>query len=183
MAGQIYENCLVEPTHYLDIYGGRYHAQSFIPVATHNVGYVGVLIRRLGNCGTVILELQGDNSGKPNNVAISFGTLLQSSIPEGNDGVEVFLEAVLDSQPVLEVGMVYWLVVKAPDGTGAISNKARVYSAYSADGSAYSQGQKASTLNGGDSWSVQTTYDLIFAEYGPEESVGVNPKIDEYWSW
>jgi hypothetical protein len=178
MPGQIYENELSFSSIAGDdsTYSGFLNAQSFVPGITHSVAFVGMyLSKRAGDRtpGNLSIEIQSDNSDKPDGVAIASCVVLSVTLPIIPD--RSFVITALDRNPILQSGTKYWIVTSSP-GVGVFNN---IYSGIT-NSNLYDAGKRIFSSNGGTSWSGVSAIDSLFAEYGPENTMQFSPTGTNY---
>lgn len=164
----IYESC---PTCVDDgnvtIYADNWAAQTFTPIQAHDVQYLQLKLQRVGTCTGVLAKIAitkttGGNTtyaGKPSGSDQAYGYVDVSKITDSGNGT--WYTITLNKTYHLEYNVHYAIVVDVIEG-GDGSNY--LIWRYDDDG-AYTVGDRETSINGGDDWTVETD-DFMFRTWG-----------------
>lgn len=85
-------------------------SQSFKPSVSAELAGISLNVKKIGNPGDLVLKIVDDNNGKPGTTVLGSGTIPASLITTAYG----FVEATLDSAPVLAGDQAYWIIAIAP---------------------------------------------------------------------
>ena len=83
--------------------------QSFVPSATNTIAKVVVYIKKVGDPNNLTIKIVSDNNGVPSKTVLASGNISASTIT----GSYNWIESGLDSNPTLNAGQKYWLILVA----------------------------------------------------------------------
>lgn len=84
-------------------------AQSFIPSATNTIAKVVVYMKKIGSPNDLTIKIVSDNNGVPSKTVLASGSINSSNIT----GSYAWIEGSLSSNPTLNAGQKYWLILIA----------------------------------------------------------------------
>jgi hypothetical protein len=153
-----------EPTrdNAFNIYGGRWKSQTFTVGTTganenHTITSVTLYLGHKGNpLGSFNVSIRATSNGKPTGNDLTFGSIPCSTIHNG------WYEISFDTPCVLLAGTQYSLIARATSCTSSVND---IYWATLMSGG-YSGGKKYDSTNSGSSWTMDSTEDFLFREYG-----------------
>ena len=142
--------------------------ETFIAGSTHDAGAIHLWLYHDNNPGDLTVSLTAtDGAGKPTGGALASGTILEANIPEGQ-GNAAWVEVVFPSPYSVSNTVKYAIVLSAP------SSEAQkvVFAGRSTASGGYSNGQIGLSTNGGSSWIVADSPDLLFKVYDESNAPG-----------
>ena len=148
------------------IYGVNWQGQTFTPSTAHKITYVRLLLWRYGSPGTITVSIRATNGeGKPTGGDLCSGWTYAITLPTSSPGE--WRAITLGDGYDLDADTKYAIVVRAPDGD--VDNELR----WRRDASSptYAGGTGVSSSDSGSTWSVLTTLDFMFEDWG--EPLGV----------
>ena len=155
-------------------YGVLWKAQSFTPSVSHTLAQIDLKLFRDGTPGIITVSVRAvDGDHKPTGTDIGgiTGTYDTNDplLTADTDGewVEITFGAGIN----LTAGTEYAIVIRAISGD--ISNSLNIKTDNSSP--AYTDGQHASSVNSGDTWTAVATSDSMFKEYGADLVPGDSP--------
>lgn len=86
-------------------------AQSFIPSATNTIAEVSVYLKKIGAPDNLAIKIVSDNGGVPSKTVLASGSILASNVT----GNYAWIVAGLSSNPTLNAGVKYWLILVDSD--------------------------------------------------------------------
>jgi len=151
------------------IYGDTWAAQTFTPSLKHTIKKVRLKLAKVGNpTWTLTIGIRATSAGKPVGSDLCSGTLDSSTLTT----TPTWYDISLGAGTLLQANTQYAIVVRLAGGD--INN----YVAWRAGtGSPYPGGTYVASEDGGATWSIWATYDLMFEEYADIEG-GIWLRID-----
>jgi len=140
-----------------------WQSQTFTPVIRHNITSVKLKLLRLTGAatpGTLTVSIRKTTAGKPTGDDLCVGTTDGDTITDTSPGE--WREITFTTSPTLIENRVYAIIIKSSaDDTGNAI-------AWRADNSSpsYAGGSRVHTQDLGVTWTIFTTTDLMFEEYG-----------------
>lgn len=141
--------------------GTVWHAQTFEVDEAYNISFVLLKLHRYNNCGTVTVSIRGTVDGYPTSGPdLCSATLAESAIIPTTPGK--WYPFNFPTEPLLEVGKKYAIVVRAPSGDINNSLKWR----WNSLGSDFTEGYKYSSNDSGETWDEPAELgDCMFETY------------------
>lgn len=141
------------------VYGATWRAQTFTPLVSHTIAKVRLPLERQGLPGTFTISIRAtDGDGKPTG-----GDLCSASI-NGNilPGIPEWQTINFGTGYPLIANTQYAIVTRAPSGS------IHIWVGWAADvtSPAYTRGSRANSTDSGLSWTLMTTWDFKFEEWG-----------------
>ena len=84
-------------------------AQSFVPSATNTIAKVVVYLKKIGDPNDLTIRIVSDDNDAPSKTVLASGNISASNIT----GNYAWIEGSLDSNPTLNTGQKYWLILSA----------------------------------------------------------------------
>jgi hypothetical protein len=153
----VYENYKSGEDGQGNIYGNNWEAQTFTPLAAHNITKLYLKICRTGNPGIITAGIRATDAGnKPTGSDLTSGTIDSSTLPAGTS---IWVRITLTSL-ALSASTRYAIVVRTAGGD--INN----YLIWRADvtSPSYTRGARCYSTNGGSTWTEDTAADYMFEE-------------------
>jgi len=152
------ENWIYDGAAYTEVGGTDWRAQSFLcgyatPWQAYQVTSIQLRGYAYQSSGDFTVGIYSSVSGKPGSLLIS-KTVSKSSLPSGSSN---WFEITFDDPYLLTLNSVYHIVSSASSGTVRLQ-----------DQNGYSGGSFAYSSDGGSSWTVSGTIDMVFAVWGIE---------------
>lgn len=141
------------------IYGSNWEAQTFTPASSYSIGSVKLKLYKSGNPGTFTVSIRATSSGEPTGNDLASGTTDADTLTTDSSGE--WREITFGSSYSLNNGTQYAIVCRATSGNS--SN--RTYWRGDSSSPTYSGGTLVISSNSGSSWTVASTYDLMFETY------------------
>ena len=148
------------------LYGAsRWYAQTFTPQTTHDITSVILSLGRPSgdSPGEITVSIKATVSEKPSGDDLCSGTTTGNDLPELGYPTPApeEREITFGTNPTLDAGTKYAIVVKALDG----GSSDKVYW-LAATSSVYADGDQCYTSDGGTGWTLYDDRELWFEEYG-----------------
>ena len=139
----------------MNIFDVNWEAQTFTPIASHQINYVELWMLRTGAPGDVTVSIRETSEGLPTGADLVSATINGNDLSTGTMVVSVNLTGA-----ALTGGVVYAIVVRATggDSTNHVSWRA------DATSPPYTGGQRCLSTNSGSSWTADSTRDFLFSE-------------------
>jgi len=141
--------------------------QSFTTTTKYNLAQIELWCKKGpgSNVGTVYVEVWAvDGNGHPTGEALARGTILDADVSEDYSWVSCDMDTFSCTYYVLNAATKYCVVVQGP--TLGVPNT--LIWACGGDGSDYPNGDQEWTINGGGTWTTDTTRDQLFRCYPSE---------------
>jgi len=143
------------------IWGNYRSGQTATPQVTYMLSSVKVKIRKSGAPPNDFkLEIYNtDGAGKPTGAVLAYGYINKDLIPTGTG---IWLEATLNVPVLQTVGVMYARVGSTVGGSGSAYYSWR----YDGTSATYPRGTRVSSSDGGATWTVHATFDMLFEDWG-----------------
>lgn len=137
-------------------------AQTFTPVEAHKITSVKLKMYRINNPGDIIVSIKAtDGAGKPVGEDLCSGSLNANDFTNSSPGL--WYEIQFDPGANLEAGVLYAIVAYCPDADGAnYVNWRRITP------NSYDVGWRVTSTDYGETWTINTSYDMMFEDWGEE---------------
>lgn len=135
-------------------------AQTFTPEVAHKITSVKLLMYRLGNPGTVDVEIRTTSAGKPTSTVLCSGTYNGNLFTTNTAGL--WYEITLGAGADQDVDTQYAIVCKALSGSSGNDVRWRM----DASSPTYPRGAWVASSDYGETWLILTGRDFMFEEWG-----------------
>lgn len=178
MSDNLYENYPTNDDGSVSVYGSlQISCQTFTPTLAHTITSVKVKLCRGGNVSpgdiTVSIRNVSSGTGKPTGSNLCSGTTNGNTLPM-TFGTAEFREITFVTPVALSASTLYAICV-----VGLTSDSSNMW-AMCRDGSSptYTNGQRGISADGGTTWTMASSDDFLFYEYGLP--TGTLPSSDSY---